>query len=56
MTDNLEAPLHLTHRVTDEWGRIVFEGETFTARMRRTFAELVHWLLLDNPCRREASC
>ena len=39
----------LTLRVTDEWGRIVFEGETSTARMRRTFDELVKWLLLDNP-------
>jgi 2-dehydro-3-deoxy-D-arabinonate dehydratase len=40
---------HLTMRVTDEWGRIVFEGESFTARMRRSFAELVQWLVLDNP-------
>ncbi len=40
---------HLTLRVTDEWGRIVFEGETFTARMNRSFAELVEWLLIDNP-------
>jgi 2-dehydro-3-deoxy-D-arabinonate dehydratase len=40
---------HLTMRVTDEWGRIVFEGESFTARMRRSFAELVEWLVLDNP-------
>jgi 2-dehydro-3-deoxy-D-arabinonate dehydratase len=39
----------LTLRVTDEWGRIVFEGETFTESMRRTFAELVQWLLVDNP-------
>jgi 2-dehydro-3-deoxy-D-arabinonate dehydratase len=40
---------HLTLRVTDEWGRIVFEGETFTATMRRSFDELVRWLLIDNP-------
>ena len=40
---------HLTMRVTDEWGRIVFEGESFTARMRRSFAELVQWLVIDNP-------
>jgi 2-dehydro-3-deoxy-D-arabinonate dehydratase len=39
----------LTMRVTDEWGRIVFEGETSTSRMRRSFAELVGWLLVDNP-------
>jgi 2-dehydro-3-deoxy-D-arabinonate dehydratase len=47
--DSHEHSYHLTLRVTDEWGRIVFEGETFTARMRRTFAELVQWLLIDNP-------
>ena len=40
---------HLTLRVTDEWGRIVFEGDTFTATMRRSFSELVEWLLIDNP-------
>ena len=40
---------HLTLRVTDEWGRIVFEDETFTAKMRRSFTELVEWLLIDNP-------
>jgi 2-dehydro-3-deoxy-D-arabinonate dehydratase len=39
----------LTLRVTDEWGRIVYEGETFTSQMRRTFDELVKWLLVDNP-------
>jgi 2-dehydro-3-deoxy-D-arabinonate dehydratase len=36
-------------RVTDEWGKIVFEGETSTARMRRSFSDLVEWLLRDNP-------
>jgi 2-dehydro-3-deoxy-D-arabinonate dehydratase len=35
--------------VTDEWGRIVFEDETSTSTMRRTFTNLVEWLLLDNP-------
>ena len=38
-----------TLRVTDEWGQIVFEGETSTARMKRSFDELVHWLTVDNP-------
>jgi 2-dehydro-3-deoxy-D-arabinonate dehydratase len=47
--DDFDAPLHISTRVTDEWGRIVFEGDTFTARMKRTFAELVQWLVLDNP-------
>jgi 2-dehydro-3-deoxy-D-arabinonate dehydratase len=36
-------------RVTDEYGQIVFEGETSTANMRRSYSELVKWLLLDNP-------
>jgi len=36
-------------RVTDEWGKIVFEGETSTARMKRSFEELVDWLVRDNP-------
>jgi 2-dehydro-3-deoxy-D-arabinonate dehydratase len=47
--ESLGHSFHLTMRVTDEWGRIVFEGESFTARMRRSFAELVQWLVLDNP-------
>ena len=47
--DDHERSFHLTLRVTDEWGRIVFEGEAFTATMRRSFAELVQWLLVDNP-------
>lgn len=36
-------------RVTDEWGKIVFDGETSTARMKRSFEELVQWLVRDNP-------
>jgi 2-dehydro-3-deoxy-D-arabinonate dehydratase len=47
--DAHDRSFHLTLRVTDEWGRIVFEGESFTATMRRSFAELVEWLLIDNP-------
>jgi 2-dehydro-3-deoxy-D-arabinonate dehydratase len=47
--DNFDAPLHIRTRVTDQWGQIVFEGESFTAQMRRTFADLVRWLLIDNP-------
>jgi 2-dehydro-3-deoxy-D-arabinonate dehydratase len=39
----------LTLRVTDEWGRIVFEGESSTSTMRRSFSELVEWLLNYNP-------
>jgi 2-dehydro-3-deoxy-D-arabinonate dehydratase len=44
-----EPTFQLTLRVTDEWGRIVFEGGTSTTRMRRSFDELVKWLLVDNP-------
>jgi len=40
---------HLTLRVTDEWGRIVFEGDSYTSTMRRSFEDLVQWLLIDNP-------
>jgi len=36
--ENFDASLHIRMRVTDEWGRILFEGETFTARMRRSFS------------------
>jgi 2-dehydro-3-deoxy-D-arabinonate dehydratase len=44
-----EPIFRLTLRVTDEWGRIVFEDEASTATMRRSFSELVEWLLRDNP-------
>jgi 2-dehydro-3-deoxy-D-arabinonate dehydratase len=47
--DDFDRPYTLNLRVTDEWGRIVFEGETSTSRMRRSFSELVEWLLRDNP-------
>jgi len=44
-----ELDFHLTLRVTDEWGRILFEGESSTSTMRRSYTELVEWLLIDNP-------
>ena len=47
--NDLDAPLRIRMRVTDEYGRIAFEGETSTSRMRRSFGELVEWLLADNP-------
>jgi 2-dehydro-3-deoxy-D-arabinonate dehydratase len=49
VSDDPEHAFALTLRVTDEWGKIVFEGETSTARMKRSFEELVRWLLTDNP-------
>jgi 2-dehydro-3-deoxy-D-arabinonate dehydratase len=36
-------------RIVASSGLEVFSGETTTARMRRGFAELVEWLLRDNP-------
>lgn len=47
--EHFDSSLRIRMRVTDEFGRIVFEGETFTARMRRSYSELVQWLLIDNP-------
>jgi 2-dehydro-3-deoxy-D-arabinonate dehydratase len=44
-----ERPYELTLRVTDQWARVVYEDQTSTSRMRRSFAELVEWLLRDNP-------
>jgi 2-dehydro-3-deoxy-D-arabinonate dehydratase len=46
---DLDAPLRIQMRVTDEFGRIAFEGETSTKHMRRSYAELVEWLVIDNP-------
>jgi 2-dehydro-3-deoxy-D-arabinonate dehydratase len=43
------APLAIRMRITDHGGAELFAGETSTARMRRTFPELVGWLLRDNP-------
>ena len=47
--DDWEAPLEIRLRITDAAGAELFAGETSTARMRRSFAELVDWLLRDNP-------
>ena len=47
--EQIDASLRIHMRVTDEYGQIVFEGETFTMHMRRSYDELVRWLLLDNP-------
>lgn len=47
--EELDAPLRIRMRVLDDAGRTAFEGETSTARMRRTYTELVRWLVLDNP-------
>ena len=36
-------------RILSETGREVFAGETSTGRMKRTFADLVTFLLRENP-------
>lgn len=47
--DDWDAPFEIRLRITDADGAELFAGETSTARMKRTFAELVGWLLRDNP-------
>jgi len=47
--DDWEAPLEIRLRISDATGTDLFAGETSTARMRRTFPELVEWLLRANP-------
>jgi 2-dehydro-3-deoxy-D-arabinonate dehydratase len=44
-----EAPFEIRMRISDADGAEVFAGETSTARMRRTFPELIEWLLRANP-------
>ena len=44
-----DEPFAIRMRIADEEGREVFAGETSTARMRRSFSELVAFLLRDNP-------
>jgi 2-dehydro-3-deoxy-D-arabinonate dehydratase len=44
-----EAALEIRLRISDADGAELFAGETSTARMRRTFPELVEWLLRANP-------
>jgi 2-dehydro-3-deoxy-D-arabinonate dehydratase len=43
------APLAIRMRILSETGQEVFAGETSTARMKRTFADLVTFLLRENP-------
>ena len=44
-----DASLEIRMRILGENGRELFAGETSTARMKRSFAELVSFLLRDNP-------
>jgi 2-dehydro-3-deoxy-D-arabinonate dehydratase len=47
--DDWEAALEIHLRISGANGAELFTGETSTARMRRTFPELVEWLLRANP-------
>jgi 2-dehydro-3-deoxy-D-arabinonate dehydratase len=47
--DDWSAPFTLELRVLAEDGSVAFAGTTSTARMRRSFEELVSFLLRDNP-------
>ena len=47
--DDWEAPFEIRIRISDEGGAELFAGETSTARMRRSFPELIDWLLRANP-------
>ncbi len=42
-------PFEIRMRILSDTGREVFAGETSTARMKRTFADLVAFLLRENP-------
>jgi 2-dehydro-3-deoxy-D-arabinonate dehydratase len=44
-----DEPLELRMRISDAEGRELFAGETSTARMKRSFEELVAFLVRDNP-------
>ena len=43
------AGFRIELRITDAAGVELFSGETSTAKMRRSFEELVSWLVRDNP-------
>ena len=47
--DDWQAPLEIRMRIVHAGGGELFAGETSSARMRRSFPELVEWLLRDNP-------
>ena len=47
--DDWGAPLEIRMRITGPDGAELFAGETSSAMMRRSFVELVEWLLRDNP-------
>jgi 2-dehydro-3-deoxy-D-arabinonate dehydratase len=42
-------PLEIAMRILDEGGDVLFAGATSTARMKRSFEDLVAYLVRDNP-------
>ena len=44
-----DEPLEIRMRIVGESGEELFAGETSTARMKRSFEELVGYLVRDNP-------
>ena len=44
-----DAPLELHLRIDDEGGAELFSGRVSTAAVKRGFADLVSWLVRDNP-------
>ncbi len=47
--DDWDAPLAIELTIRDAEGAILFTGQTSTAKMKRTFPDLVGWLVRDNP-------
>ena len=47
--DDLDLPFEIHLSITDAHGTERFSGETSTAQMRRSFAELADWLVRENP-------
>jgi 2-dehydro-3-deoxy-D-arabinonate dehydratase len=47
--DDQHVPFEIRLRILGSDEALLFEGETSTARMTRSFEELVAWLLRDNP-------
>ena len=47
--EDWDAPLEISLTIRDADGRVLFAGDTSTARMKRTFTGLVEWLIRDNP-------
>jgi len=47
--DDLSTPFEIEMRITGEGGNELYSGSTSTEQMRRSFDELVAWLVRENP-------